>query len=251
VNFAFGHVALPGDGVRHVNRMMTYQQRRCRPAEIGIGQDPAGSAWPAGEVLLASVRKPAATRYVLAIPQAVLAGDELTSFLAQVAPFGCPPPHSLIRAYSLPDSPYPSILLAEHEDAPTGAGEAYRRFVRDARHRWLAALQEAGEGLCPVLAWQATPHRRLLAPDEWAGAVAETGLALAGAADGYLGRGLLLLANPALAASWQTMMSLGGSTKARKITGREFPVWVDLPVHEPALLGSPLLARAERLLDET
>lgn len=76
------------------------------------------------------------------------------------------------------------------------------------------------------------------------------GAALRGVADGYLGRGLLLLAHPALAGSWQTMMSLGGVTKARKITGREFPVWVDLPAHQAALLTSPLLPRVERLLAE-
>jgi len=44
------------------------------------------------------------------------------------------------------------------------------------------------------------------------------------------------------------MMSLGGPTKLRKITGREFPVWVDLPAHQPALLASSLLDRVERLL---
>jgi hypothetical protein len=81
-------------------------------------------------------------------------------------------------------------------------------------------------------------------------AVAEAGLVMSGVADGYLGRGLLLLAHPTLADSWQTMMSLGGPTKVRQITGREFPVWVDLPAHQPALLASPLLARAERLLAE-
>jgi hypothetical protein len=45
-------------------------------------------------------------------------------------------------------------------------------------------------------------------------------------------------------------MSLGGPTKARKITGREFPVWVDLPAHQPTLLTSRLLTRVERLLAE-
>ena len=88
----------------------------------------------------------------------------------------------------------------------------------------------------------------MLAPDEWAGAVAESGVALGGVADGYLGRGLLLLAQPELTASWETMMSLGGPTKIRKITGREFPVWVDLPKHQPDLVASPLLDRVERLL---
>jgi hypothetical protein len=90
--------------------------------------------------------------------------------------------------------------------------------------------------------------RQFFTPDAWAAALTEAGVALSGVADGYLGRGLLLLADPALAASWQTMMSLGGATKARKITGREFPVWVDLPAHQPALLASPLLTRVEGLL---
>ena len=229
---------------------MTRQQRRCRRDEIHIGENHAGGAWPAGEVLLASVTTPPATRYVLAIPQAVLAGERLTNFLARVAPFGCPPPPSLIRAYSLPDAPYRSILLDEHEAAPAGTGDAYRRFVNGPRHHWLAALQEAGTGLCPIVAWEATPQRRLLASEEWAAAVVEAGLALSGVGDGYLGCGLLLLAHPTLADSWQTMMSLGGPTKVRQITGREFPVWVDLPAHQPALLASPLLARAERLLAE-
>src|SRR5437899_1322001 len=76
------------------------------------------------------------------------------------------------------------------------------------------------------------------------------GVALPSVADGYLGLRLLLLAHPDLAASWQTMMSLGGVTKARKITGREFPVWVDLPAHQPALLSSPVLARVEGLFAE-
>jgi len=238
-------------GLTHVNRIMTVQQRRCGSAEIGIGDNGDGRAWPAGEVLLVSVTRPHATDYLLAIPQAVLEGEGLTSFLARVAPFGCPPPPSLIRAYSLPDAPYPSILLKEHEEALEGVGAAYRRFVLIARQHWLAALGQTGPGLCPVLAWQARPARRFLAPDECAGAVAEAGAALSGVADSYLGRGLLLLAQPSLADSWQTLMSLGGPTKARKITGREFPVWVDLPAHQPLLLASPLLARVERLLAET
>jgi len=227
------------------------QHRLCRGAEIGLGDDRDGQGWPVSEVLLASVTGPLATHYLLAIPDAVIAGEALTSFLARVAPFGCPPPGSLIRAYSLPDSPFPSILLKEHEEGAQGVGDAYRRFLDHARLRWLAALQETGPGLCPALAWQAGPARRFLTPDEWDGALAEVGVALPGVADGYLGRGLLLLAHPDLTDSWQPMMSLGGVTKARKITGREFPVWVDLPAHQPALLASPLLARVEQLLAET
>ena len=229
---------------------MSVRQRRCEGVELGLDGHQNGRAWPAGELLLASIGAPEGTRYVLAIPQAVLAGAGLTGFLDRVAPFGCPVPGSLIRAYSLPDAPFPSILLREHEAAPAGMADAYLRFVHGARRRWIAALEETGPGLCPVVAWQGGPARRFLAPDECAGAVAEAGVALPGVADGYLGRGLLLLAQPDLTASWETMMSLGGPTKLRKITGREFPVWVDLPAHHPALLASPVLARVERLLAE-
>ena len=225
-------------------------QRRCRSAEIGVDGTGNGRAWPPGEVLLASVAWPDTTHWLLTIPQAALAGEALTDFLGRVAPFGCPVPGSLIRAYSLPDAPFPSILLKEHDDAPDGIGEAYNRFLSHARRPWLAALAETGPGLCPVLAWQSTPVRRFLSPNERAGALAEAGVRLSGVADGYLGLGLLLLANPDLAASWQTLMSLGGVTKIRKITGREFPVWVDLPAHRPALLASPVLARVEQIFAE-
>ena len=225
-------------------------QRRCRNSEIGVDGTGNGRAWPPGEVLLASVARPDTTHWLLTIPQAALAGAALADFLGRVAPFGCPVPGSLIRAYSLPDAPFPSILLKEHDDAPDGIGEAYNRFLSHARHPWLAALAETGPGLCPVLAWQSAPVRRFLAPDERVGALAEAGVTLSGVADGYLGLGLLLLANPDLAASWQTLMSLGGATKIRKITGREFPVWVDLPAHQPALLSSPVLARVEGLFAE-
>ena len=227
---------------------MSVRQRRCEGVELGLDGHQNGRAWPAGELLLASISAAEGTRYVVAIPQVVLRGEGLTGFLDRVAPFGCPVPGSLIRAYSLPDAPFPSILLREHEAAPAGMADAYLRFIRGARRTWIAALDETGPGLCPVVAWQGGATRRFLAPDEWAGAVAEAGVALPGVADGYLGRGLLLLAQPDLTASWETMMSLGGPTKLRKITGREFPVWVDLPAHQPALLASPLLDRVERLL---
>ena len=224
------------------------RRQRLRPAEIGIGGEGHGRGWVAGEVLLASVTTPPATSYLLAIPEAILRGEVLTGFLDRVAPFGCPPPHSLIRAYSLPDSPFPSILLREHEDGAAGVGDAYNRFLARARKSWLTALQGTGPGLSPVLAWQGGPARRFLPPDdEWLAAFPEAAMST-GVADDYVGRGLLLLAEPDLSASWQTMMSLGGVTKARKITGREFPVWVDLPAHQPDLLASPILARVERLL---
>jgi hypothetical protein len=226
------------------------RQRRCLSAELGVDGNGDGRAWPAGEVLLVALTRPGATTWLLATPQASMGGEGLTDFLARVAPFGCPVPGSLIRAYSLPDAPFPSILLKEHAAAPDGIGEAYNRFLSHARLPWLAALAETGPGLCPVLAWQSAPVRRFLSPDERAEALAEAGVALPGVADGYLGLGLLLLANPDLAAPWQTLMSLGGVTKVRKITGREFPVWVDLPAHRPALLASPVLARVERLFAE-
>jgi hypothetical protein len=226
------------------------RQRRCPSADLGVNGNGDGRAWPAGEVLLVSVAGPEATCWLLATPQASLAGEALTDFLGRVAPFGCPVPGSLIRAYSLPDAPFPSILLKEHEAAPDGIAESYTQFLAHARLPWIAALAETGPGLCPVLAWQSAPARRFLAPNERAKMLSEVGIALPGVADGYLGLGLLLLANPDLAASWQTLMSLGGVTKIRKITGREFPVWVDLPAHQPALLASPVLARAERLFAE-
>src|SRR5262249_10296187 len=83
------------------------------------------------------------------------------------------------------------------------------------------------------------PARRFLGAQELTRALGEAGVVQPGIADSYLGRALLLLADPTLAAPWETLMSLGGVTKIRKITGREFPVWVDLPAHQPALLESP------------
>jgi hypothetical protein len=226
---------------------MSVRQRRCQGIDLGVDGASTGRAWPSAEVLLAVEPRPDATRYLLALPQAVLSGEALTDFLGRVAPFGCPVPGSLIRAYSLPDAPFPSILLREHEVAPDGLGDAYRKFLAVARRDWLAALGETGRGLSPVLAWEAGATRRLLGPEELADAAREAGIALSGVADGYLGRGLLLLAHPELAEPWQSLMSLGGPTKIRKITGREFPVWVDLPAHHASLLQSPLLARVERL----
>ncbi len=223
----------------------TLRVRHCDAMEIGL---PVDGEWRAGRVVVATVTTPTTVHYVLALPDDLLAGAVLTAFLARVAPFGCPPPASLIRAYSLPDTPYPSILIAEHEGAPAGLGDAYRRFAATARPHWLAALQETGPGLVPTVAWETSPDRRFVAPDEWVGTLGHAGITWPGPADDYLGRGLLLLAHAPLAKAWDTMMSLGGVTKIRKITGREFPVWVDLPAHRPALLASPLLTRVERLL---
>ena len=126
------------------------RQRQCRSAELGVDGNGNGRTWPAGDVLLASVTGPDATAYSRSRPLRPLsAGEGLTSFLARVAPFGCPVPGSLIRAYSLPDAPFPSILLKEHDAAPDGIGEAYNRFLSHARRPWLAALAETGPGLCP------------------------------------------------------------------------------------------------------
>ena len=233
------------------------RHRRYLGSDLGVDDTTNASGWPSGEILVArtngagngSAAGDTGARFVLAIPSASLGGERLTAFLDRVAPFGCPVPGSLIRAYSLPDAPFPSILLKEHEAAPDGIAESYDRFVAEARRRWIAALGETGPGLSPAVAWQSGPARRFLAPDETAEVLATTGATLAGAADHYVARGLLLLADPHLADAWPTMMSLGGVTKIRKISGREFPVWIDLPGHQPALLASPLLARVEQLLD--
>ena len=227
---------------------MSVRQRRCSRADIGLAENGNGRAWPAGDILVAAVDRADTNYYVLALPQVALAGEALTSFLAQVAPFGCPVPGSLVRAYSLPDAPFPSILLKEHEDAPDGVGDTYRRFLAVARRHWIGALDQTGPALSPALAWAVRHTRRLLSSDELGAVVAEARLVPAGIADDYLGRGLLLLAHPDLAESWPIMMSLGGPTKIRKITGREFPVWVDLPAHQASLLRSPLLERIENLL---
>ena len=224
-------------------------ERRCLASELyapGEGARP----WPDSEVVLASSTEAGATRYVLALPDAVLDGDALTGFLDRVAPFGCPVPGSLIRAYTMPDNPFPSVLQREHKDGPDGLGGCYDRFVAEARRTWLAALGQAGPGLYPLIAWEAGPERRFLSAEDGAETLRRAHASSPGVADTYVGRGLLLLAHPALAEPWPTMMSLGGVTKIRKITGREFPLWVDLPAHQPALLASPVLVRAEELLVE-
>jgi hypothetical protein len=243
--------------------------RRCTGAEIGLGDQRDRGDWSAADVLLAAsgagssnrsrtaasskdpVDRPAAVEYLLALPATALGGPALTAFLDRVAPFGCPVPGSLIRAYSLPDAPFPSILLKEHETGHEGISDGYLRFLALARRRWIDALQETGPGLCPAVAWRGGPDRAFGDPGEWAATISEAGAELAGAADDYLGRGLLLLTDPGIASAWPPMMSLGGVTKIRKITGREFPVWVDLPAHQPDLLASPVLARVEHLFAES
>src|SRR5438876_128425 len=172
--------------------MAALSGRRRAGSGTGVGSE-EGKAWPAGELVRASIRGPRPTHYLLAIPDAVLEGTALTTFLGRVAPFGCPPPHSLIRAYSLPDSPFPSILLKEHDEAPEGVGESYRRFLDRARLPWLEALLGTGRGLCPALAWRTGPARQFLAPDEWAEGLSEAGRVVPGVTASYLGRALLLL----------------------------------------------------------
>src|SRR5216117_470806 len=113
------------------------RQRRCSSADLGVDGAGTNRAWPDTEVSLASVAGADATYWLLTIPRAALAGEALTDFLGRVAPFGCPVPGTLIRAYSLPDAPFPSVLLKEHDDAPDGIGEAYNRFLSYARHPWL------------------------------------------------------------------------------------------------------------------
>ena len=83
---------------------MSLRQRRCGGRDIGLAENGNGRAWPAEEVLVVALTRPDAKYYVLALPQAALRGEALTSFLDRVAPFGCPVPGSLIRAYSLPDA---------------------------------------------------------------------------------------------------------------------------------------------------
>src|SRR5215471_4699972 len=131
------------------------RQRRCSITDLGVDGAGTGREWPDTEVLLASGAQGEAIYSLLATPRAALAGVALTAFLGRVAPFGCPVPGSLIRAYSLPDAPFPSILLKEHEAAPDGLAEAYLRFLAVARRRWIAALDQTGPGLSPALAWEA------------------------------------------------------------------------------------------------
>src|SRR4030095_12020658 len=177
------------------------RQRRATGADLGVAGAGTGREWPDTEILVASGANADGVYWLLATPRATLTGEALTDFLGRVAPFGCPVPGSLIRAYSLPDAPFPSVLLKEHEAAPDGMAQSYKGFLAHARRPWRAALAETGPGLCPVIAWQSTPLRRFLSPDERAHALAEATIGLAGVADGYLGLGLLLLANPDLASS--------------------------------------------------
>src|SRR5262245_10067219 len=168
-------------------------QRRCSGADLALPADPK---WVTGEARLAHRRRRDAIDYLVAMPGAALVAESLTGLLGRVAPFGCPQPGSLIRAYSLPDSPYPSILLGEHEGAPDGVGEAYGRFLLASRREWLEALQGTGPGLCPVVAWRGGSARRFLTHPERAGLLEEAGIAVSGVADGYLGRALILLDEP-------------------------------------------------------
>jgi hypothetical protein len=180
--------------------------------------------------------------------QAALAGDALSAYLNTVAPHGTPTPSYILRAYELPDFPFPTVLKGEHAEAPNGLGEQYLRFSDGPRKAWMAALSGSGVGLTPFLAWTPGPNRRFLEDADLAGPMAALSGHLPGIADTYLGRGLAFLATPSLRANLPDMMSLGGVTKLRMITGREYPLWVSLPGHQATLQAAPLLATVEELL---
>lgn len=180
--------------------------------------------------------------------QAALAGDALSAYLNTVAPHGTPTPSYILRAYELPDFPFPTVLKGEHASAPDGLGEQYLRFSEGPRKAWMAALSGTGTGLTPFLAWTPGPNRRFLEDADLAGPMAALAGHIPGIADTYLGRGLAFLATPSLRATLPDMMSLGGVTKLRMITGREYPLWVSLPAHQATLQAAPLLATVEELL---
>jgi len=183
--------------------------------------------------------------------QASLAGDDLSAYLNSVAPHGTPTPSYILRAYELPDFPFPTVLKGEHATAPDGLGEAYLRFSDGARKAWMAALSDTGGSLTPFLAWASGATRRFLEDADLAGPITSMLGTIPGIADTYLGRGLTFLQAPSLRAGLPDMMSLGGVTKLRMITGREYPLWVSLPAHQTVLLGAPLLSTVERLLQPT
>src|SRR2546425_1181688 len=151
------------------------RQRRCSSADLGVDGAGTGRAWPDTEISLASVAGADASYWLLTIPRAALAGEALTDFLGRVAPFGCPVPGSLIRAYSLPDAPFPSVLLKEHEAGPNGIAEAYNCFLTGARLPWMAALGGTRPGLSPGPAWPSAPTPRFLTSRERARLLAEAG----------------------------------------------------------------------------
>lgn len=228
--------------------MAYWDHMRCdvTGAALGLPAHPSLPHLPEERFLLARLGDGGNPTYLLAAQRA-LAGAALTAYLDAVSPHGCPLAGYLLRAYQLPDFPYPSILKLEHERAPDGLGQAYIDFAQQARRSWMAALANDGPGLTPVLAWQASPHRRFVDGEDLAALLAAAGVALPGRADSYLGRGLALLADPQAMAALPAMMSLGGVTKIRPITGREYPLWVVLPAHQAPLLASALLSCAEAL----
>src|SRR5258706_4625515 len=114
-------------------------RRRCTSADLGVDGAGTNRAWPDTEVSLASVAGADATYWLLTIPRAALAGEALTDFLGRVAPFGCPVPGSLIRAYTLPDAPFPSALLKEHEAGPNSVAERSSRFLTAGRFPRMSA----------------------------------------------------------------------------------------------------------------
>ncbi|MSQ10825.1 MAG: hypothetical protein EXR52_07475 [Dehalococcoidia bacterium] len=185
--------------------------------------------------------------FAVALQQA-LTGPVLSAYLNAVAPHGTPTPSYILRAYELPDFPFPTVLKGEHAAAPDGLGEQYLRFSGGSRKAWMAALAGEGPGLTPVLAWTGGAERRFLDDAALTDALACLSGSLPGMPDTYLGRGLLFLANPEVRTVLPDMMSLGGATKLRLITAREYPLWVSLPAHQPALLAAPLLPLVEHHL---
>ena len=209
---------------------------------------PAAGVLGADAALIAAATLGAETVVAVVLPSLALAGESLTAYLAAVSPYGCPPPGSLVRAYVLPDLTVPSIVLKEHHHAPDGMGGVFAEFdACGARPRWLAALQDAGPVLTPALAWTRGDRPLVLTQAETEAVVRAALPDLVATPDSYLGRGLPLLADPGLRTAWEDVVSLGPPTKVRRITGREFPIWIALPEHEPALLASPFVARAQGL----
>lgn len=214
-----------------------------------LGLPPAGRlGLDAQPVVLLEAQRPDGHHIVVLLPQFVLSGRDLTHYLDQVAPHGSPEPGSIIRAYILPDLSVPSILTKEHIGGPAGLGEVYTDFVATTRNAWLGALKEEGPGLQPVLGWVDGGDRRFLTNAEIHQLLSEAGVEASGFVDLYSGRGLALLADPHAALGWPDYLSLGPPTKARRMTGREFPIWAALPAHQPALLASRLLRKAEQLV---
>ena len=222
------------------------RQRRCSSADLGVDGAGTNRAWPDTEVSLASVAGADATYWLLTIPRAALAGEALTDFPGAGGPLRLPGAGIADPGVQPAGRAVPVGLAQGTRGRPDGIAESYYGFLAHARLPWMAALAETRPG--PVPRRSRGSRRRPAVSDvrdERARVLAEARRGAWRAPMAIWGSGLLLLANPDLAGLVaMTMMSLGGVTKVRKMTGREFPVWVDLPAHQPALLASPVLARA-------